>query len=175
MKGSERKEARSALLLNGLQTAAILIGLVYGGIQLAQFRSEQRRQSKIELARSFMTPEFHEAVAVALEMPGQVTTTHMQTQYAEELPRVLLLLQTFEIVGILVFGEDLELATVDNFLGSVIIMAWTKLRPWITEYREENNSPSVAEWFQWLAERLADYRAGAAPEPAYEAYRQWSP
>ena len=35
--------ARSELLLNGLQTLAILIGLVYGGIQLAELRSEQRR------------------------------------------------------------------------------------------------------------------------------------
>src|SRR5437868_15077014 len=128
-------ENRSALLLNLLQTIAILAGLIFGGIQIIQVRQAHRREAEVELARSFMTPEFTDALAlVVLDMPDSVTT-EVVNSYAKDMGRVLLLAQTFEIVGILVHDGDLKLQVVDDFMGSDIITSWDKLRPWIVEYR----------------------------------------
>ena len=166
---------RSWSPLDLLQTIAIVVGLLYGALELSQFREEQRRQSRLELARSFMTPEFHQAAAVVLAMPDSISGAEIDRDYVAELPSLLLLIQTFETVGILVHTGDLDLPMVDEFLGTMIVMSWQKLRPWVLAFRTTNDSPSVAEWFQWLAERLMQYRAGEQPAPAYEAHRDWKP
>jgi|GEM_PF-867102 len=175
---------RAALLLNLLQTLAIVVGLVYGAIQLTQFRSEQRRQSKLEMARSFMTPDFHDAYALVLAMPdsleragiGAPSAATIESLYGADMPELLLLAQTFESIGILVHQGDLDLAMVDDFFGIGIITSWRNLEPWFLEFRRDNDASSAGEWFQWLAERLEEYRASAAsPPPAYEAFRDWRP
>jgi hypothetical protein len=160
--------------LNMVQTIAIVAGLLYGAVQLTQFRSEQRRQSKIELARSFMTMEFMDAVAFVTELPDSATNAVVKS-YPQATAKIFLLSQTFETVGILVHQGDLDLALVDDFLGTLIISSWTKLHPLFDEYRVLYSSRSVGEWFQWLAERLTEYRATSAPAPAHEAYRNWKP
>jgi hypothetical protein len=160
---------RSDLLLNGLQTLAIVVGLVYGGIQVQQFRGEQQRQANIELARSFMTPEFNEAMAGVLTMPPDITEADM----IERAPRLLLLMQTLEIVGVLVNQGDLDLRVADEFMGSGIVMAWERLRPFVEQYRAQMGNPHVFEWFQWLAEQVVAYDRGHPRRPAYEAQRDW--
>ena len=161
--------ARSEILLNALQTAAILVGLVYGGIQVAELRGEQRRQGNIELARSFMTPEFNEGMAFIITMPPDATPEQMMAGA----PRVLLVMQTFEVVGVLVHQGDLDLRVADEFLGGGIVGAWERLRPWVESYRADMNDPHAQEWFQWLAERLQEHRGYESATPAYEAHRDW--
>jgi len=160
---------RSDLILNTLQTGAIVVGLVYGGLQLQQFRGEQQRQANIELARSFMTPEFNEAMAVVLTMPPNAS----EAELVANAPRLLLLMQTLEIVGVLVYQGDLDLRVADEFMGSGIVMAWTRLQPMVEAYRGQVNNPHVFEWFQWLAERIVDYDDTHPRGPAYEVQRDW--
>lgn len=168
-------KGRTATILNLLQSIAIVAGLAFGAIQLAQFRSEQRRQANAELARSFLTPELMRAFNVVLTMPDSLSYEAIQADYGDVVPDLLFLVQTFETVGLMVYRGDVELGTVDDFLGTFIIVSWNKLAPMEEQNRVQYNAPSVAEWFQWLAERLQDYRAGAAPSPAYEAFKDWKP
>ncbi|MHB1193875.1 MAG: DUF4760 domain-containing protein [Longimicrobiales bacterium] len=168
-------QTRTAAVLNLLQTVAIVAGMAYGAIELAQFRSEQQRQANTDLARSFLSPELMRAFAIVQGMPDSMTLETLQADYAEELPDLMFLLQTFETVGISVFRRDVELEAVDEFLGTAIIMSWSKLGRAYEGYRTANDAPSVAEWFQWLAERLQEYRKGSAPAPAYELHRNWKP
>lgn len=161
--------ARSEILLNALQTAAILVGLVYGGIQVAELRGEQRRQANIELARSFMTPEFNEGMAIVMTMAPDAS---QETMIANA-PRILQVMQTFEVVGVLVHQGDLDLRTADEFLGGGIVGAWRRLEPFIVQYRAGTGDAHAQEWFQWLAERLIEHRGYESDAPAYEAYRDW--
>jgi hypothetical protein len=165
------RRARSERLLNGMQTLAILVGLVYGGIQLAQIRAEQRRQANIELARSFLTPEFVEGMEVILSMPAGAT---LESTMADA-PRILQVLNTFAVIGVLVHRGDLDLAVANEFLGEATISAWLALRPIIEEGRARSSNRHAQEWFQWLAERLLELRERAARPPAYETYRDWQP
>lgn len=166
---------RTADLLNLGQTVAIVGGLLFGAIQLAQFRNEQQRQAVTEVAQSFLTPEFIRGYTSVVSLPDSLDFRTLLERYPEDAQGVLLLGQTFETVGIMVHRGDIDLATVDDFLGTITIQCWNKLRPMMLRYRAENQAPSVAEWFQWLAERLQEYRAGGGSAPAYEAYRDWRP
>ena len=159
----------SELVLNVLQTLAIVIGLAYGGVQLAQFQDEQRRQANIELARSFMTPEFNEGMAIVMTMAPDAT----QESMIANAPRILQVMQTFEVVGVLVYQGDLDLRVADEYLGGGIVGTWRRLEPWILKYREDTGDPHAQEWFQWLAERLLEHRGYEPDSPAYEEHRDW--
>ena len=161
--------ARSELLLNGLQTLAILVGLIYGGIQVAELRAEQRRQANIELARSFMTPEFNEGMATIMTMPANASAEMMIANAG----RILQVMQTFEVVGVLVHQGDLDLRVANEFLGGGIVGTWQRLRPFVEQFRRDTGNPHAQEWFQWLAERLMEHRERAGSPPAYEAHRDW--
>jgi hypothetical protein len=41
-------------------------------------------------------------------------------------------------------------------MGDAILVEWRKLRPWVEHMREALKRDSTYEWFQWLADRLAD-------------------
>jgi len=168
-------KSRGTAFLNLLQTIAIVAGLAYGAVELGQFRTEQRREAETEVARSFLSPELMDAFSVVMSMPDSLTLESYEADYADQLPHLLLLAQTFETVGIMVFNGDVRLETVDEFLGTPILFSWGKLETVYLQNREAFQAPGIAEWFQWLAERLQEYREGGAIAPAYEAFEDWSP
>lgn len=61
-----------------------------------------------------------------------------------------------------------------NLIGTSGPALWRKLAPWVEMLREEQEAPSVFEWFQWLAERL-DGNHVPNENPAYEAHKDWLP
>jgi hypothetical protein len=166
---ARRPRLRSELLLNSLQTLAILVGLIYGGIQLADLRAEQRRQANIELARSFMTPEFNEGMAVIRTLPADASAETI----GPNADRIVQVMQTFEVVGVLVHEGDVDLRVANEFLGGGIVGSWRRLQPFVEDFRAQTGNPRAQEWFQWLAERLIEYRERSAAPPAYERYRDW--
>ena len=141
-------KTRAAGLLNLLQTPAIVAGLAYGAVELAQFRSERHRQANLELARSFLTPEFMRAANIVVNLPDSLSLEALRADFGEELPDIHFLAQTFETIGIMVYNRDVELQTVDEFFGSRIILSWEKLLPMRMGYRELYDSPSIGEWHQ---------------------------
>jgi hypothetical protein len=56
----------------------------------------------------------------------------------------------FEAVGILLRRKLIDIALVDDFFSSPIILSWEKLRPIVEEAREKLNRPQASEWFEYL-------------------------
>jgi hypothetical protein len=63
---------------------------------------------------------------------------------------------------------------VNNLIGASVVILWRKLEPWAVALRTELGAPSAFEWFQWLAERLADV-GDLDSDPAYIAHKGWMP
>ena len=155
---------------------AILAGIVYGALELRQFRHTQERDATFELMRTIQTPEFAQALTTLLALPDSATAEQILALPREELDRLYLLQTTWESLGILVHRGDIPLALVDEFYGGPILFSWDRLRPIVDYNRAHLQRASMNEWFQWLAERLLDsYEGRAEMPPAYEAYRNWRP
>ena len=78
----------------------------------------------------------------------------------------------FETMGLLAFRQIIPLDLVEELIGGTVVGFWKSLRPWIEHQRMQKGEARLLEWFQWLAERLAE-RARSSQAPAYELYRNW--
>jgi hypothetical protein len=165
---------RSVRFLDLIQTAAIVLGIGIGIVELSQFRAERSRQAAIELARSFQTPGLMEGLMVAYRMPDGATAKEVVEYYGGNEALLNETGQVFETVGVLVYRGELDLRLVDDLLGGATMMFWEKTRAYWEEGRRTFDRPAIAEWFQWLAERLAELPTGQEA-PAYEAFREWRP
>lgn len=156
---------------------AVVIGLIYGGLELRGLRQEQETQAVLELHRIIQTPEHIRAVHwVVNELPDDVPPEDFASRITAEHAQLRLQLElTWESLGIMVFRGDVPLEWVDEFYRFAILTSWRKLEPHIRFQRADTGYDGIAEWFQWLAERLEERTGGGDPTPAYEAHQNWEP
>ncbi len=48
----------------------------------------------------------------------------------------------------------MPLELVEELVGGVGVHVWTRLKPWASALRMEQNQPLLLEWYQWLAEHM---------------------
>jgi hypothetical protein len=80
---------------------------------------------------------------------------------------------TWESLGILMFRQEVTLDLLDDFYSGPIVLFWRKLRRYVEELRRIGGRETYFEWFQWLAERLADQETQLEPIPAHIEHRDW--
>jgi len=160
--------------LDLIQTIAIVFGIVYGMMELSNLRAERAQQGALELAQYLQAPGFQAGIAVILEIPDGSSRADIITAFGPDIDLLNHVGQVFETIGVLVWRGELEIGLVDDLLGGGTITAWEKTRPYWEGFRVTMNRPSIAEWFQWLAERLNGMETDRH-EPAYKAYQNWTP
>ncbi len=64
---------------------------------------------------------------------------------------------------------------VDDFYSGTLIQSHRKLRRYVAELRSETGRDTRWEWFEWLADRMAERESGAPPVPANIKYQAWRP
>ncbi|MBS7565351.1 hypothetical protein KHS38_13140 [Mucilaginibacter sp. Bleaf8] len=57
----------------------------------------------------------------------------------------------------------------DKTLGSFVTTTWKKYKPAMLDMRTKTEDPYLAEYFQWLAERLEHQMSVRARKPFYQA------
>ncbi|HEX4462177.1 MAG TPA: hypothetical protein VIA18_29575, partial [Polyangia bacterium] len=80
---------------------------------------------------------------------------------------------TWESLGVLVFRREMTIDLMDDFFSGAILISWRKLHRFVEEDRVTMDRATVWEWFQWLAERMAEHEQKAPPQPAHLAHRDW--
>jgi hypothetical protein len=80
--------------------------------------------------------------------------------------------QEMESLGILVAERVINIDLVDKTLGSFVTGSWVKYKILMMDMREKIPDPYMAEYFQWLAERL-DERMQKNPRiPYYKVHAE---
>ena len=169
---NEHRKSR-AWLFDFFTMIAVIIGLIYGGLELRSIRATQERDSVLELYRTIQTPEYLRALQLLRNLPDTVTMAQAEQLPEEDWLLISHLRVTWESIGIMVYRKDVPLEWVDEFYRWAIITTWEKLGPMIIEDRERTGYQGMSEWVQWLAERLMERNEGREPTPAYDAYRNW--
>jgi hypothetical protein len=80
--------------------------------------------------------------------------------------------QEMESLGILVAERLINIGLVDKTLGSFVTSAWEKYKILMMDMREKIPDPYMAEYFQWLAERLDERMQNKPRTPYYKAHTE---
>ncbi len=153
--------------------AVVVGGLGFGVVQLHHYREQRRETAAIELLRSFHNPEFSRALRSVLDIPIGAHKKDLGECSTDQESAIMVVMLTFESIGLMVFRNIVPLDMVDELLGGVCVECWGRLNNYIRDMRIENKRDSLSEWFQWLAERLQENQARNGYTVAYEHHRHW--
>lgn len=149
-------------------------GLIFAVLQMRQTRQQRREMAAIELFRFFGNPQFTAAYKRILRLPEGLNADDIQGNDSGLEESAMLICATMESIGVMTFQRIVPFMIVYNLIGTSGPALWRKLAPWVEMLREEQEAPTVFEWFQWLAERL-DSNHVPDENPAYETHKNWMP
>jgi hypothetical protein len=148
-------------------------GVVFGLIQLSEFRKQRRDAIAAELMRTFYSIDLADAVTLIRTLPDHCPATEVRERGPQYERAAVVITTSFETMGLLVFSRIADFELVGRLAGGMVVVMWRKLGKWNEAVRLEQSQPSWAEWFQWLAE-LAVARKDET-RPAYLAHKAWKP
>lgn len=159
------------LLLQTVQAAAVVIGVIFGLVQLRQIRKQREVQAGIELLHLLQSPETAVTMLLLHELPGDLSGKEIRDRLGDEFGSVLALMAYFESLGPLVARGHVPLDMYAEFYRGPTVMVWRKLHRYVEEQRVVG-WPMLYEWLQWLAE-IMEKQASVSDEPAFRRFREW--
>jgi len=151
---------------------AVLAAIVFGYVQLKQFKQQRADNAAMELMRSLHDPEFIKAFQLISTSPK--SKLESQTVEASLQDASFLICGRFEAIGQAAYRGSIPFHLIEELAGGGVVQLWQKIQPFIEGLREEQNYPQLFEWFQWLAEQL-EGRGRTDEVPAFIREKQWRP
>lgn len=158
-----------------LGASTIVGGAIFAILQIREFRAQRRETVAVELLRSFHDPDLVDAVNLIRKLPEGASAEDLRSRGEEYERAAVMISTTYETVALLVFREMSSFSIVRDLTGGLVVVMWRRLAGWTQAIRREQQQPSWAEWFQWLAEQLERDHDEREGRPAYEAHGGWRP
>ena len=157
-----------------VNAAAVTIGVVFAASQLFDIRRQRKRDAMLALVRSFQSGDFTTALRQINSLPDGANRAEIRATLGPDGEnQVFMIGLTFESLGVLVFRREVTMDLIDDFFSGAIVISWRKLHVYVEEDRRDLGRETVWEWFQWLAERVAEREREVNPVPAHLAHRGW--
>ncbi len=156
-----------------LGALTIVSGVIFGIYQLFEFRKQRKDLIASELMKTFYSPELSQAVAVIRSLPDNASAEELRGLGPEGEAAAVQLCTIFETMGVLVHERIAPYNLVEQLAGGMICVMYRKLAVWLEVIRGEQQQPSWAEWFQWLAEQLSESKT--QNQPAHIRFKHWRP
>lgn len=154
---------------------AVVGGIIFAAVQFREFRAQRREAVTVELMRTFSEPELATAINLIRSLPDGVSGEGVRSRGPEFERAATMLATTYEAIGLLAFRGMTSFSIVRSLTGGIALTTWKKLKPWMELIRAEQNQPSFAEWYQWLAEQLARDSDRHEATPAYTRFANVRP
>jgi hypothetical protein len=158
-----------------LGTLTVVGGGAFGLMQFKEFRSQRRDTVAVEIIRSFQDAEFSHSLGLIRDLPNGIGLAELRRLGAAYVDAAMKVATYYEAIGLLMFRRIVPFSVVRELTGGICVVAWRKLETWTRDVRKEQSHDSFAEWFQWLAERLAEQDVDKNANPAYRRYADWQP
>lgn len=164
-----------ALIFQIISSTIMVIGVVFGLINLRNFQAMRKREAAILMLNSFQTNEFVRGLLYIFDLPDDISKDEIDKLPYDQFIAIYMVIGTWERLGILVYRREIELELVDDAYSGPILISWKKLEKFVMEFRTQVGRDTGFEWFQWLAERMSERETTSAAIPAYIAFRKWRP
>ena len=157
-----------------VSSVVVISGIIFGIIQIRQYQQQRQDVAAVQLVNSFQSPDFNKSLRKVWSLPDAASWQELQELGNEWEAAAFQVGMTLETMGVLVYRRIVPLAILDELMGDAVMVLWRKLQPWVEHLRIEQKRDSAYEWFQWLAERLAE-KERRTEIGAYWKYRNWKP
>ena len=151
----------------------IISGLVFGWFQIRVYRAQQRDRIATNLMQTFYNPELARAVSLLHQLPDRISAKQMREMGSEYEQAAVIVTTSFETMGLLVYKRIARFELVMELAGGIMTTMYRKLSVWLEEIRAEQNQPSWAEWFEWIATMADKHKAKI--DPAHKSNMDWKP
>jgi hypothetical protein len=158
------------ILLQTIETLAVVVGVVFGLMQLRQLRHEREIQAGTELLHSL--PQMAAASLKLYELPDNLTGQELRSRLGDRFDAVFDLLAVFECLGPLVARGQVPIDLYAEYYRGATVVSWRKVRRYVLEERQSGWT-NLFEWVQWLAERMEERGSLSEDIPAFERLRHW--
>jgi hypothetical protein len=160
-----------ATLLSVLSTLALVGALIFAGLQVRSANRAREEQNAVKLIDAALSTVLAQPPSSFAELSARAADVEAYS------PDVVRMLQEIgfrlEALGYLVYRRVLSLRSVEELMGGMITLWWTRIKPLAERDRKKSQNPRMFEWAQWLAERVAERRTDAGSEPAFLAHADW--
>ncbi len=164
--------ANIAEIFSGLM---VIAGVIFALIEIRHFRQQRQETAAMEIMRSFQSPGFTAALRLIMDYEQVCRNCDDEAMPLELQDAAMLVSTTLESTGLMVYQRIVPFGLVQQLMGGTIQASWRVLQPHTEWLRRKLCRPSIHEWFQWLAERLAEYPEYRDEEGAYSKYPYWKP
>ena len=148
-------------------TLSFIVALIFGIAQVKAAKRDRRERLTLEMLRQFQTRDFVELLLYidSNDMPSN--WAEFQQLPAEERLNLVQFGQQMESLGMLVADGLINMDTLDKTLGSFVTAAWEKSKGMFLDIREQRSDPFAGEYYQWLAEGIAERMKKNPRKPFY--------
>ncbi len=159
-------------LMQFVQAVAVVVGVVFGLVQLRQLRRQRETQAAIELLGPLQLPDTAAAILRIFSLPDGLNAAALKAELGSDFDRVVALAAAFESLGPLVARGHVPIEMYAEFYRGATIVCWNKLSSYVKEQRAAGWN-NLFEWLQWLAERMNERASPERDIAAHERFRDW--
>ena len=159
--------------LNLISTLAIVGALIFTGLQVRAANLARREQAAITLIQTSQSESWTRALDLIGKLPENAQASDVE-RVGPELERSIWNMGVrLETIGYMVFRRNVTLETVDDLMGGVTLMFWSRTKNWCEHDRVRTGNPKSFEWCEWLANRISERRQRLGHNPAHLRYARW--
>jgi hypothetical protein len=162
-----------AVWLNLISTIAIVAALIFTALQVRQGNIKRRDQAAITLINTIQDQSWARGIDLITNLPANATRSDFEHASPEVQSAVTELGIRLETIGYLVFRRSIDLQTVDDLAGGIVLDFWSRAKCWAERERERTGNSKYAEWVEWLSDRIAARHAQMGRKTAYRDYQDW--
>ncbi len=162
------------LVANLALALSFVVGLVFGIAQVRAAARDRRERLTLEELRNFQSRDFAELMQYITSHDMPSSREELQALPVNEQVIFMQFAQEMEMLGILVGERIIDIELVDKTLGSLVSTSWEKYKKMIVHVRETQPDPFLAEYFQWLAERIDERMRENPRKPFHETGKKVS-
>ena len=158
-----------ATALNIISTFAIVGALIFTGLQVREVNTARREQASVAMIVTTQSI----SVDLLSKLPENASITDIGLSSPETQRALFEFGVRLETIGYMVHQRMVRLDTVDELMGGVTLVYWSRAKAWAEAERERTGNPKLFEWCQWVATQITKRHAKGKDIPAYLRDMQW--
>jgi hypothetical protein len=162
-----------ASVLNLISTIAIVGALLFTALQVRAANRARQEQAAIVMIQTTQNENWTRALGLISTLPQDASLEQISERGAAAEQALFELSIRLETIAYLAFCRIVSLRAIDDLIGGVTMVFWSRAKAWTENYRAVTNNPKFNEWCEWLADRLTERRARVRNQPAQRQYRDW--